>query len=313
MDDRSDLAQVLTAQLGQGVLAFPLTAFTDDGESVSEAGCRRHLRHHLATGAAALFVACGTGEFASLTEAEYADVVALAAAETDGRIPVLSGIGYGFGQARRLAGIAAGAGIDGLLVMPPYLARGSDAGLVEYVRRIAAGTDLPLIVYLRDLMRVSTRALEQLAAIETVIGFKDGHSAFVELQRARLALGPDFLLFNGSLTAEMQYRPYASLGIRGYSSAVQAFVPEIAGAFFTAARDGDEARMDELITGFYAPVVALRDRVPGYAVSLIKAGARLRGQPVGPVRAPLTDPTPDHLAELELITRRGLALVGADL
>ncbi|MFW6599657.1 5-dehydro-4-deoxyglucarate dehydratase [Propionibacteriaceae bacterium Y2011] len=307
------LADVLAAQLGRGVLAFPLTAFTDDGESISVDGCRSHVRHHLATGAAGLFVACGTGEFASLTEAEYAEVITVAAAEADRRVPVLAGIGYGFAQARRMAGIAVGAGIDGLLVMPPYLARGSDAGLVEYVRRIAAGTDLPLIVYLRDLMKVSTEALEQLAAIETVIGFKDGHSSFMELQRARLALGPDFLLFNGSLTAEMQYRPYASLGIRGYSSAVQAFVPEIAGVFFTAAQRDDQPRMDELLSGFYSPLVALRDRIPGYAVSLIKAGARLRGQPVGPVRAPLTDPTPDHLAELELITRRGLALVGAEL
>jgi len=51
--------------------------------------------------------------------------------------------------------------------------------------------------------------------------------------------------------------------------------------------------------------------VPGYAVSLVKAAARLRGRPVGPVRAPLTDPGPQDLAELEKLLETGLGLVGA--
>ena len=60
-------------------------------------------------------------------------------------------------------------------------------------------------------------------------------------------------------------------------------------------------------------VVELRDRVPGYAVSLVKAAARLRGCPVGPVRAPLTDPSPADLADLKTLLAFGLDLVGATL
>jgi 5-dehydro-4-deoxyglucarate dehydratase len=52
--------------------------------------------------------------------------------------------------------------------------------------------------------------------------------------------------------------------------------------------------------------------VPGYAVSLVKAAARLRGLPVGPVRAPLTDPGPADLADLDRVLDTGLALVGAE-
>ena len=59
--------------------------------------------------------------------------------------------------------------------------------------------------------------------------------------------------------------------------------------------------------------VELRDRVPGYAVSLVKAAARLRGRPVGPVRAPLTDPSAGDLADLEALLTTGLDLVGAAL
>jgi 5-dehydro-4-deoxyglucarate dehydratase len=55
--------------------------------------------------------------------------------------------------------------------------------------------------------------------------------------------------------------------------------------------------------------VRLRDESPGFGVSLIKAGLRLRGLDVGPVRPPLVDPTPDQERRLGEILDTGLALV----
>lgn len=296
-------------QMQQGVLAFPLTSFTEDGEQVDVDGFTAHIRRHIDTGAAALFVACGTGEFPALTEDEFRTVVRAAVAEAKGEVPVLAGAGYGWVQARRFVQIAAEEGIDGILAMPPYLARGSQAGMVEHIRRIAVTSPLPLIVYHRDLMVLSGVSVAELSRLDAVIGLKDGHSNFLELQRMQLATDDTFLWFNGSLTAEMQYRPYAAVGIAPYSSAVQSFLPEVSRAFFLAARDGDQVRMDELLTGFFSPLVEIRDRVPGYAVSLVKAGARLRGEQVGPVRAPLVDPSEADLADLAALIETGLALV----
>lgn len=311
--DIVDRAEALRTRLGeqmrQGVLAFPLTSFTEDGEQVDVAGFATHLRRHLDTGAVALFVACGTGEFPSLTEQEYRTVVREAVTVTAGRAPVLAGAGYGWAQARRFVTIAAEEGVDGILLMPPYLARGSQSGLVEHVRRVATTSELPLIVYQRDLMALTAASVAELSGLPAVIGLKDGHSNFLELQRMQLAAGSGFLWFNGSLTAEMQYRPYASVGIAPYSSAVQSFLPEVSRAFFLAAREGDQARMDELLQGFFSPLVEIRDRVPGYAVALVKAGARLRGEQVGPVRAPLVDPDGSDLDDLAALIETGLALV----
>ena len=95
-----------------------------------------------------------------------------------------------------------------------------------------------------------------------------------------------------------------------YSSAVHAFAPEIAQAFFRALHGGDEGTARRLLKGFYLPLVELRDRGRGYAVSLVKAAARLRGAQVGPVRAPLTDPGSEHTDRLKEILRSGLELVG---
>ncbi|MFE1928215.1 5-dehydro-4-deoxyglucarate dehydratase [Streptomyces asoensis] len=296
----------------RGVLSFPLTAFRDDG-SLDPDGFRAHVAAQIATAPGAVFPACGTGEFFSLDEDEYRQVVTITVEEAAGRLPVVAGVGYGWAQAARFARIAQEAGADALLVLPHYLVAAPQDGLVAQLEQLAARTRLPLIAYQRGQVAFTAASLGRIAALPSVIGLKDGHSDLDRLQRLTLAAPEGFLFFNGAATAEIQARAYAAVGVPAYSSAVHAFAPEIANAFFTALRDGDDKTVDRLLRDFYVPLVELRDRVPGYAVSLVKAAARLRGRPVGPVRAPLTDPSPADLAELRALLTTGLDLVGAAL
>ncbi|MEV0006992.1 5-dehydro-4-deoxyglucarate dehydratase [Streptomyces sp. NPDC047973] len=308
--DTEETAQRLRDGMAGGVLSFPLTSFRDDGALDLES-YRAYLTAQVATAPGAVFPACGTGEFGALDEDEYREVVRASVEVADGRLPVVAGVGYGYAQALRFARIAEEAGVDALLVLPHYLVAAPQDGLVEQLRRIASGTRLPLIAYQRGPVSFTAEGVRRIAEIPTVIGLKDGHSDLDRLQRLTLAAPDGFLFFNGAATAEIQARAYATVGVPAYSSAVHAFAPEIADAFFTALRDGDDARTKALLRDFYVPLVELRDRVPGYAVSLVKAAARLRGLPVGPVRAPLTDPGPADLAALEKVLDAGLDLVGA--
>ncbi|WP_405558506.1 5-dehydro-4-deoxyglucarate dehydratase [Streptomyces canus] len=307
-----DTARRLRDGMARGVLSFPLTSFHDDG-TLDPDGFRAHVAAQIATGPGALFPACGTGEFFSLDEDEYRQVVTIAVEEAGGRLPVVAGTGYGWAQAVRFARIAEEAGADALLVLPHYLVAAPQDGLVAQLEQIAARTPLPLIAYQRGQVAFGVDAFRRVAEIPGVIGLKDGHSDLDRLQRLTLAAPEGFLFFNGASTAEIQARAYATVGVPAYSSAVHAFAPEIANAFFTALRDGDDGTVEKLLRDFYVPLVELRDRVPGYAVSLVKAAARLRGRPVGPVRAPLTDPSTADLADLERLLASGLDLVGADL
>ncbi|WP_240930163.1 5-dehydro-4-deoxyglucarate dehydratase [Streptomyces coryli] len=303
-------AERLRDGMARGVLSFPLTSFHQDG-SLDLPSYRDYLAQQLAAEPGAVFPACGTGEFTSLDEDEYRQVITTAVELAAGRVPVVAGIGYGYAQALRFARIAEEAGADAALVLPHYLVKAPQDGLVEQLRRIAGGTRLPLIAYQRDQVAFTADSVRRIAEIPTVIGLKDGHSDLDRLQRLTLAAPAGFLFFNGAATAEIQARAYAAVGVPAYSSAVHAFAPEIAKAFFQAFSEGDTERIDELLRDFYVPLVELRDRVPGYAVSLVKAAARLRGLPVGPVRAPLTDPGPADHAELEKLLDLGLTLVGA--
>ncbi|MEU6380189.1 5-dehydro-4-deoxyglucarate dehydratase [Streptomyces sp. NPDC046909] len=295
-----------------GVLSFPLTSFHADG-SLDPDGFRAHVAAQIATSPGAVFPACGTGEFFSLDEDEYRTVVSVAVEEAGGRVPVVAGIGYGWAQAVRFARIAEEAGADALLVLPHYLVAAPQEGLVRQVEEIAARTPLPLIAYQRGQVAFGAEAFRRLAALPTVIGLKDGHSDLDRLQRLTLAAPDGFLFFNGAATAEIQARAYAAVGVPAYSSAVHAFAPEIANAFFGALKGGEEGTVEKLLRDFYVPLVELRDRVPGYAVSLVKAAARLRGRPVGPVRAPLADPSAADLGDLKHLLVTGLDLVGATL
>ncbi|MFB6777784.1 5-dehydro-4-deoxyglucarate dehydratase [Streptomyces sp. NPDC056352] len=304
------VAHRLREGMAGGVLSFPLTSFRDDG-SLDLESYRAYLTAQLFTAPGAVFPACGTGEFGALDEDEYRAVVEATVEVADGRLPVVAGIGYGWAQALRFARIAEEAGADALLVLPHYLVGAPQDGLVEQLRRIAAGTRLPLIAYQRGQAVFTAASVRRIAEIPTVIGLKDGHSDLDRLQRLTLAAPDGFLFFNGAATAEIQARAYATVGVPAYSSAVHAFAPEIADACFTALRRGDDEEVNKLLRDFYVPLVELRDRAPGYAVSLVKAAARLRGLPVGPVRAPLTDPGPADLADLEKLLDDGLNLVGA--
>ncbi|RSN12948.1 5-dehydro-4-deoxyglucarate dehydratase [Nonomuraea sp. WAC 01424] len=295
-----------------GVLFFPVTPFDGNGAD-GAAVLAKHVSDGVAAGAGGVFAACGTGEFNALDLTDYTKVMTTSVAATQGRVPVFGGAGGPLPMARAGALAAADSGADGLLLLPPYLVSAPPSGLVRYVREVAAATDLPVIIYQRGNARFSPAAVTELAALPNVIGFKDGLGDLDLLQRIILtvqAAAPsgEFTFFNGLPTAELTVPAYRGLGVNLYSSAVFAFAPEIALAFHKAVTSGDDALVRRLLTGFYLPLVELRDLVPGYAVSLVKAGVRLRGLDVGGVRAPLTDPTPDHLATLRHLTTTGLHL-----
>jgi 5-dehydro-4-deoxyglucarate dehydratase len=90
---------------------------------------------------------------------------------------------------------------------------------------------------------------------------------------------------------------------------VHSFAPDLAHAYARALRQGDEKLQDALLAAFLLPLAELRDKVPGYAVSLVKAGARLEGLEVGPVRPPLVEAAPEHVERLAEIIAAGRAVL----
>ncbi|MFJ7152963.1 5-dehydro-4-deoxyglucarate dehydratase [Streptomyces sp. NPDC100445] len=296
----------------RGPLFFPVTAFGPGG-CLDLDVYRAHVRRGVAAGAAAVFACCGTGEFHALLPEEFEACVRVAVEAAEGRVPVVAGTGYGTALATRYARLAAGAGADGLLAMPPYLVHAGQDGLLRHYREIAAATTLPVIVYQRDNAVLTPSTVVELVRTDGVIGLKDGLGDLDLVQRTvsavRTGAPGDFLYFNGLPTAEQTQLAYRALGITLYSSAVFCFAPELALAFHRALETDDLATAHRLLDGFYRPFVELRAEGPGYAVSLVKAGVRLGGLDVGEVRPPLHEPAEEHVKRLARLIETGNALL----
>jgi 5-dehydro-4-deoxyglucarate dehydratase len=76
------------------------------------------------------------------------------------------------------------------------------------------------------------------------------------------------------------------------------FIPRTAMEFYKAVTTGDSATVDRLLRDFFFPYLKIRNRQPGYAVSIVKAGASIIGRGAGPVRSPLSDLTEVELEQL---------------
>lgn len=309
----TDSGTTSLTQRMDGLLFFPVTPFGPDGEVDLDA-YRQHLKARLEAGPAAIFACCGTGEFFSLGVEEYAECIEVAVQEAAGRVPVVAGVGYGAALATRFGDVAADAGADGLLVMPPYLVEGGQPGLLAHYRQVADRSRLDLIIYQRDNAIFTGDTVAELAGHPRIVGFKDGRGDLDLMRRivgtVRARHGDDALVyFNGMPTAEMTQLAYRATGVPHYSSAVFCFAPDIALAFYRAYRAGDDATVDRLLDGFFRPYVELRHKGAGYAVALVKAGVRLEGLEVGPVRPPLAEPDPAHVAHLAELIAVGRGLI----
>jgi 5-dehydro-4-deoxyglucarate dehydratase len=280
-----------------GYLAFTLTPFNGDG-SVAPDVLRDEVELLLASGCSAIFAAGGTGEFFSLAPAEYRTVVETCVQQVRGRVPVVAGAGCGTTLAIEYARSATEAGADGLLVLPPYLIDAPQRGLAAHYRAIAGASHLGMIVYQRGTTVFEPTTLEVIAEMDNVIGFKDGVGDVDRLQRITKTLGDRFVYMNGMPTAEVYASALRACGVTTYSSAILTFMPEVAISFAAAFALDDRQTMEDLLHRAILPFTELRRRCAGYAVSLVKAGARLRGLPMGSVRPPLADPTTEDEADL---------------
>jgi len=283
----------LKQRLGSGLLSFPVSHVHPDLSFDAES-YQRHIEYLSGFDAAGLFSAGGTGEFFSLTQSEIVATLR-AAKEAAGDVPILSGCGYGTSMAMEIAREAEKAGADGLLLLPNYLITGPQEGLFQHVKSVCNSTGLGVIVYNRANAVLSADTVKRLVdECPNLIGFKDGTGQIGTVREITATLGDRLCYIGGMPTHELFAEAYNGAGVTTYSSAVFNFVPELALQFFNAMRSNDKATMEQILKDFFFPFARIRDRVPGYAVSIIKSGVRSAGMGSGPVRPPLTDLTDEE-------------------
>ncbi|ENA29830.1 MULTISPECIES: 5-dehydro-4-deoxyglucarate dehydratase [Pseudomonas] len=290
--------QELKHTLSSGLLSFPVTDFDAQGDFRRDTYIKR-LEWLGPYGASALFAAGGTGEFFSLDQKEYSDIIKTAVDTCKGMVPILAGAGGPTRVAIQQAQEAERLGAQGILLLPHYLTEASPEGVAAHVEAVCKSVKFGVVVYNRNVCRLKPDQLEMLAErCPNLIGFKDGMGDIELMVSIRRRLGDRFTYLGGLPTAEVYAAAYKALGVPVYSSAVFNFVPKTAMDFYKAIAADDHETVGKLIDDFFLPYLDIRNRCAGYAVSIVKAGAKIAGYDAGPVRAPLTDLKPDEYERL---------------
>ena len=164
--------------------------------------------------------------------------------------------------------------------------------------------EIGVIVYNRGACRLSRHRSRALAdECPNLVGFKDGIGdieLMVSIRRRSATASPTSAACRPRRSTPPRT---AAMGVPVYSSAVFNFIPKPRCAFYRALAGGDLATVNALLDDFFLPYIEIRNRGPGYAVSIVKAGARIVGHGAGPVRPPLTDLLPAELEELDALIR----------
>lgn len=301
--------QKIKNALGDGLLSFPITDMDDNGQ-FNKVTFADRLEWFITHQVSAIFVAGGTGEFFSISKNEYQSIVEVTGKTVNNRVPTVSSIGRSIPEAIEFASIAEKAGIDALLLMPPYLTECAKEGVYEYAKTIIQNTNLPVIYYNRANGILPTEYIQKLAdSCPNFIALKDGTGNIEALNTTIKTVGNRLTYIGGVPTAEIISEAYLSISVNTYSSAVFNFVPDLANHFYKSLRTGDKETVNLIIKEFFIPFVKLRSNSQGYAVSLIKAGAKLIGKSAGDVRAPLPIPKANEVLELKKLIDNAATLI----
>lgn len=236
-----------------------------------------------------------TGESATTTRQEKADLVRAVVDAVGDRAHVLAGIGTNdTAQTIDLAQDAAKAGASGLLSVTPYYSRPPDAGLLVHFERTASATDLPVMLYdipVRTGRALSHAVLVRLAGHPQVVALKDAKDDL--MATSRLLAEADLAVYCGTDALNL---PQLAIGAVGVVSVVSHVVTPQLAQLVRAYTAGDVDRARALNRSLQ-PVYTGMFRTQG--VILAKAALGLLGLPVGPVRLPLVDATEEQVSMLK--------------
>lgn len=207
-----------------GVITALITPFRD-GE-IDYPSLKGLIERQIRAGVDGILFAGTTGEGATLTFAEYGDLIAYAKETVAGRTAILSGCGSNCtSRAAELAKIVTDAGADALLSVTPYYNKTNEIGIVKHFEAIAGATDKPVILYnvpSRTGFSLTLDAIGKLAEVKNIVGIKEASGNLHFLSQIVSEYGNRFDVFTGN---DDQTLPAMRLGAKGVISVTSNILP----------------------------------------------------------------------------------------
>jgi len=185
----------------KGIYTALVTAF-DEQDRVNEAVQREIIKYQIEAGVDGFYLCGGTGEGLLLTVEERKRMLEIALDQVKGRAGIIAHIGaFQTQDTVELARHAGEAGADAISCLPPTWFYKPDAdGLIEYYKRVAGASGLPLLVYnipQRTGLQLTPGLMARLRSIGNVVGLKHATGNLYEMRQIINMAKEDMVVFMG--------------------------------------------------------------------------------------------------------------------
>jgi 4-hydroxy-tetrahydrodipicolinate synthase len=280
----------------KGVGTAIITPFTIDNK-VDTAGLLNMLNYSAENGINYFVINGTTGESATTTKAEKAQILAFAKNNNSRNLPIMYGIG-GNNTAEVLEIIAETdlRGVDAILSVCPYYVKPSQKGIYEHFKAIADASPVPVFLYNvpgRTVASIAVSTVVDLANHPNIIGIKDASCSIETAMELQKYCPTDFVIVSGDdnlVTAQL------SLGFDGVISVISNGFPREFSTMVWAGLTGDFKTARELQLRFldFDGLLYVESNPVG-----IKAVAEIKGLCNGRVRLPLAKASDELFEKLK--------------
>ena len=255
----------------------------------------------LVTGGTDSIIVCGTtGESPTVFYPQKIDVLKAVIRAVDGRIPVIANVGDNCtADTIDFAKDVEKLGVDGFMCVVPYYNKPPQEGLYQHFKAIANSVELPIILYnipSRCVINMTSDTTLRLAHdVENITAIKEASGDIEQVKRIIAGAPEGFDVYSGDDSFTFKLMQAGGTGvISTISNVATARMKEIvelcAQGAWDEAQKANDALMP-LMEGLFATTNPI----------LVKEALALAGFPVGGVRLPLIDATPEQSATLKAI------------
>jgi 4-hydroxy-tetrahydrodipicolinate synthase len=267
----------------QGVFPAVLTPFYSD-DHIDYKTFEINTIAQLEAGVDGIILGGSLGEASTLTLDEKLALLAQALKIVDGKVPVIMNIAeQATKDAVKLAELAANAGADGLMMLPPQRYKADDRETLEFIKTAARATSLPVMIYNNPYdykIEVTLDMFEELAELPNIQAVKESTRDVSNVTRMKNRFGDRFKILCGVDTLALEE---LALGADGWVAGLVDAFPKETVAIYRYMKAGNYQEALKIYRWFL-PVLELD--IHPKLVQYIKLAATQTGIGTEYVRAP---------------------------
>lgn len=203
-----------------------VTPMHHDG-SLDKKSLQNLVEWHIDSKTDALVVCGTTGESATLSAQEQAELISLVIKQVNGRIPVIAGSGSNSTLiTSHLTAQAKALGADACLIVTPYYNKPTQKGLIAHYETIASKVNIPIILYNvpgRTGCDLLPETVSELAKVPNIIGIKEATGKVERATEILRLCGNDFYIYSGDDATALDLMLQGAKGVISVTSNIAPF------------------------------------------------------------------------------------------